>query len=1102
MKDMKKRILWMIALLCMVAQGIWAETYFTVSTEAALRQAVKTNGAYITLQNDIELSSYLDVVDILQVTIDLNGHTLSRNLSSHNSAGHVIWVHGGNCELKLTSTAADKGAIEGGMANNGGAIYISAQNKVNATNVIFRNNSAADHAGAIWNNGGFWARDCIFENNTANDVGAVYNAKTTEDSGFAYLINCTFTGNEGTNGAGALANAVGDTRMKIEGGTIQNNIAGTNGGGIWNGGTLEMQGTVTVTDNKRKDGLTSNVFLKRRKVITLAGALSGSRIGIDMETITGTFTSGYSKYHNLIDPTTFFSADLSLIASPGLDGNEACLMGNGSVYYIDRSWDATNKQVVSTMKILTAKQYTTVTSSTTTLGTGSSNPEFYVVSGEVNPGTIKVNGKDVHLILCNYAKLAINDGGVRLEGNNKLTIHSQSNGSAMGQLIVTNVYKENLNAAGIGSAANGNNEVRAGELVIHGGHIEVTGGRNGAGIGSCPRIKDTNNTAPLCNKVTVYGGYVKATGGYHSAGIGGGAGYSTRGVDGGEFTLYDGTVIATGKEYAAGLGGGGSITSSATHADYNGNGGSGGIVNIYGGELIATGDKYGAGIGSGNFGSPSKRPDRSGGTVRIEGGKVTATGGERAAGIGGGYQCSGGDVTITGGIVIASAGEQGDVQNRAIGPGRNNDDYGTLTIGNEMMVGAGNNGSVERTYGADERVNACWYRSYAKVSPCTHASGITYTINSDGTHTPHCKYCIVGETAPHFNSDGTGTCICGYKDGGVYFTITIATSSGFGYEGVGESVNVGNGKRYTLPVCATVPDGYEFAGWVVNPESHDNGIQPNEGETLLQAGENITVTDNVSIFARYQALAISLADGSDNGETLYTYNGRKAASVTLAGRTLYKDGKWNTLCLPFAVEDFTGTPLAGATVMELGNSDGCRTGFDAATGTLTLDFVEADEIEAGHAYIVKWKTAGDPIENPVFTGVTIVNESPADQAAVSQDGYVSFLGTYSPYDLEKDDKTHLFLGTDDKLYYPSAATTIGACRAYFQLDGIEAGDPVATVRAFVLHFGDETVSEVKEVMEVKEVKDNSWYDISGRRLQGKPSRAGAYIYNGKAVVIK
>ena len=47
---------------------------------------------------------------------------------------------------------------------------------------------------------------------------------------------------------------------------------------------------------------------------------------------------------------------------------------------------------------------------------------------------------------------------------------------------------------------------------------------------------------------------------------------------------------------------------------------------------------------------------------------------------------------------------------------------------------------------------------------------------------------------------------------------------------------------------------------------------------------------------------IELANVStDNAALIETYNGEEA-NVTLTGRTLYKDGYWNTICLPFDVE--------------------------------------------------------------------------------------------------------------------------------------------------------------------------------------------------------
>ena len=56
---------------------------------------------------------------------------------------------------------------------------------------------------------------------------------------------------------------------------------------------------------------------------------------------------------------------------------------------------------------------------------------------------------------------------------------------------------------------------------------------------------------------------------------------------------------------------------------------------------------------------------------------------------------------------------------------------------------------------------------------------------------------------------------------------------------------------------------------------------------------------------------VTLADNADNSTTINDANGY-FADVTLSGRTLYKDGAWNTICLPFDVT-IAGSPLAGAT---------------------------------------------------------------------------------------------------------------------------------------------------------------------------------------------
>ena len=74
------------------------------------------------------------------------------------------------------------------------------------------------------------------------------------------------------------------------------------------------------------------------------------------------------------------------------------------------------------------------------------------------------------------------------------------------------------------------------------------------------------------------------------------------------------------------------------------------------------------------------------------------------------------------------------------------------------------------------------------------------------------------------------------------------------------------------------------------------------------------------------------------------------------------------------------------------------------------------------------------VENPMFTGVTINGATPT--AVTSGDGAVSFMGSYSPVGLAANDRTNLYLGSGNRLYYPSTATTIGSFRANLLINNI------------------------------------------------------------------
>ena len=122
-------------------------------------------------------------------------------------------------------------------------------------------------------------------------------------------------------------------------------------------------------------------------------------------------------------------------------------------------------------------------------------------------------------------------------------------------------------------------------------------------------------------------------------------------------------------------------------------------------------------------------------------------------------------------------------------------------------------------------------------------------------------------------------------------------------------------------------------------------------------------------------------------------------------------------------------------------------------------------------------------------------------AVTSEDETVSFVGCYSPFTLYANDRTNLYLGAGNILYYPSTDVTINSCRAYFTLNGIMVGDISTEANAFVLNFGDETTS-IEHLPLTIDHSDGAWYSIDGRKLSGKPTQKGIYIKDGKKMVVK
>ena len=241
---------------------------------------------------------------------------------------------------------------------------------------------------------------------------------------------------------------------------------------------------------------------------------------------------------------------------------------------------------------------------------------------------------------------------------------------------------------------------------------------------------------------------------------------------------------------------------------------------------------------------------------------------------------------------------------------------------------------------------------------------------------------------------------------------------------------------------------------------------------------------------------VSLADNASNTETLTTWN-TKTRDVVLTDRTLYKDGKWNTLCLPFDVT-LSGSPLDGAEARTLESAS------LSDAGELTLNFGnEVTTLSAGVPYIIKWSAAADLV-NPVFRSVTVKNTSPTP---FTSNG-ITFVGQYAPFEIVDNDAVLsenqgylneiILLGSGNTLGYASALRTLHTFRAHFEV-------PVGSgaVKAFRMNVGGETsIISIDNGQLTMDNEAGAWYDLSGRKVERMPAQSGIYIKNGRKIVIK
>ncbi len=290
-----------------------------------------------------------------------------------------------------------------------------------------------------------------------------------------------------------------------------------------------------------------------------------------------------------------------------------------------------------------------------------------------------------------------------------------------------------------------------------------------------------------------------------------------------------------------------------------------------------------------------------------------------------------------------------------------------------------------------------------------------------------------------------------------------------------------------------------------------------DGKKFVTAdGKKFTAETYSSYAGKAVYPLFSLHDNARNDDVLTRLDGL-SAYVQLEGRTLYKDGYWNTLCLPFSmdVEAFNSSVLRSAEMRALDAANS-----SLADGVLTLSFTDKlYQIEAGKPYIIRWgkpvrydeNPAEYDLKDPIFCNVAISKAAPEK---VSFEGG-SFQGNYEPFSIVAAGASGenegllsetIFLGANSTIGYAEGERTLHCFRAHFNIPA--GGSASQPVKAYQINFGDSQTTEILSIHNSEFIIHNSltdeeaWYSLDGRRLSDRPRQKGVYIHGGKKVLVK
>ena len=279
---------------------------------------------------------------------------------------------------------------------------------------------------------------------------------------------------------------------------------------------------------------------------------------------------------------------------------------------------------------------------------------------------------------------------------------------------------------------------------------------------------------------------------------------------------------------------------------------------------------------------------------------------------------------------------------------------------------------------------------------------------------------------------------------------------------------------------------YPLGNLELRPEQPGKITSSSDNEVIWEGSANsVRFFNNTSKQFRVSKITVTVKPHYTLDETIdNVIEAAENVNVTLK-RTFYKDGEWNTLCLPFAVAD-AKTAFDNAELREVDtkNSNGN-----------TIVFKEATAIEAGKPYLIKWaNTSTEAVDfEKKFEGVTLV--AAATPVEVNNGG-ISFNGFYKMTEARELGASVAAIGAGNKLFKVTEGKMRGFRAAFVLSSGAEATKYNVVIDGTATGIEDLVIDGVKANGRV--------YNLNGQYVGNSLNglQPGLYIQNGKKIVVK